>query len=171
MNEPEDTAPAIMIGADGVDAREIERQILAAVAEKRARGVYDDGAVARAERNNILSLKDDEEFMERYLACLRQIVAVDINDFPIVERRSRLAPLLKTLKKVVWKVLKFYTFRLWSQQNQTNSVLLAAIEIMDRRHKAEVGALRARVEALEAAAAAASPCSAPSASAPRESAR
>lgn len=152
MNEPAETAPAIEIGADGVDVREIERQILASVAEKRARGVYDDGAVARAERNNILTLKDDAEFMERYLACLRQIVTVDINDFPIVERRSRVAPLMKAVKKVVWKMLKFYTFRLWSQQNQTNSVLLAAIEIMDRRHQSETAALRARIEALETAA-------------------
>ena len=50
---------------------------------------------------------------------------------------------------MIWKLLKFYTFRLWSQQNQTNNVLLAAIEIMDRRHKKEVADLKARIEALE----------------------
>ena len=148
MND-ETTQPAIRIGADGIDVHRIEEQILASVAEKRARGVYDDAAVARAERNNLLTLKDDESFMERYLLCLRQIVPVDINDFEILERRSRLAPLSKALKKVIWKLLKFYTFRLWSQQNQTNNVLLAAIEIMDRRHKKEVAELKARIEALE----------------------
>ncbi len=153
MNEQTETPPAITIGADGVDVHRIEREILEAVAAKRARGEYDDAAVARAERNNILALKDDKEFMERYLACLRQIVPVDINDFEIVERRSRLAPLLKALKRTIWKLLKFYTYRLWSQQNQTNGVLLAAIEIMDRRHGAEVAALRARIEALERASA------------------
>ena len=148
MND-ETTQPAIRIGADGIDVHRIEEEILASVAEKRARGVYDDAAVARAERNNLLTLKDDESFMERYLLCLRQIVPVDINDFEILERRSRLAPLSKALKKVIWKLLKFYTFRLWSQQNQTNNVLLAAIEIMDRRHKKEVADLKARIEALE----------------------
>ena len=148
MND-ETTQPAIRIGADGIDVHRIEEQILASVAEKRARGVYDDAAVARAERNNLLTLKDDETFMEQYLVCLRQIVPVDINDFEILERRSRLAPLSKALKKVIWKLLKFYTFRLWSQQNQTNNVLLAAIEIMDRRHKKEVADLKARIEALE----------------------
>ena len=148
MND-ETTQPAIRIGADGIDVHRIEEQILASVAEKRARGVYDDAAVARAERNNLLTLKDDESFMERYLLCLRQIVPVDINDFEILERRSRFAPLSKALKKVIWKLLKFYTFRLWSQQNQTNNVLLAAIEIMDRRHKKEVADLKARIEALE----------------------
>ena len=146
-NEP--TQPAIRIGADGVDVQRIEEEILASVAEKRERGVYDDDLVARAERNNLLTLKDDESFMEQYLVCLRQIVPVDINDFEILEKRSRFAPVSKAVKKIVWKMLKFYTYRLWSQQNQTNSVLLAAIEIMDRRHKREVADLKARIEALE----------------------
>ena len=148
MNE-EPTQPAIRIGADGIDVHRLEEEILAAVAAKRASGVYDDDLVARAERNNLLALKDDESFMERYLVCLREIVPVDINDFEILERRSRLAPLSKALKKVIWKLLKFYTYRLWSQQNQTNNVLLAAIEIMDRRHKKEVAELRDRIAELE----------------------
>ena len=147
--ENETTQPAIRIGADGIDVHKVEEEILAAVADKRARGVYDDDLVARAERNNLLTLKDDESFMEQYLVCLRQIVPVDINDFEILERRSRLAPLSKAVKRTIWKLLKFYTYRLWSQQNQTNDVLLAAIEIMDRRHKKEVAELKARIEALE----------------------
>ena len=146
-NEP--AQPAIRIGADGIDVHAVEEEILAAVAAKRAAGVYDDDLVARAERNNLLALKDDETFMEQYLVCLRQIVPVDINDFEILERRSRFAPLSKALKKVIWKLLKFYTYRLWSQQNQTNNVLLAAIEIMDRRHKKEVADLKARIAELE----------------------
>ena len=148
MND-ETTQPAIRIGADGIDVHRIEEEILASVAKKRAAGVYDDDIVARAERNNLLTLKDDETFMEQYLVCLRQIVPVDINDFEILERRSRLAPLSKAVKRTIWKLLKFYTYRLWSQQNQTNDVLLAAIEIMDRRHKKEVAELKARIEALE----------------------
>jgi hypothetical protein len=147
--ENETTQPAIRIGADGIDVHKVEEDILAAVADKRARGVYDDDLVARAERNNLLTLKDDESFMEQYLVCLRQIVPVDINDFEIPRRHSPLAPLSTALKKVIWKLLKFYTYRLWSQQNQTNNVLLAAIEIMDRRHKKEVADLKARIEALE----------------------
>ena len=149
MNE-EPTQPAIRIGADGIDVHRLEEEILAAVAAKRASGVYDDDLVSRAEENNLLTLKDDESFMERYLVCLRQIVPVDINDFEILERRSRFAPLSKALKKVIWKLLKFYTYRLWSQQNQTNGILLAAIETMHRRHKEEVAALRKRIAALEA---------------------
>ncbi len=139
----------ISIGADGIDAQKIVSQILEEVDRKRKEGVYDEARVARAERNNLLTLKDDASFMEQYILCLRQIVPVDINDFEIVEKRSRMAPLVVKLKKTIWKLLKFYTFRLWSQQNQTNSLLLAAIEIMETRHKREVAELKARIDTLE----------------------
>ncbi len=140
---------SVSIGADGIDAQQIVSQILEEVDRKRQAGVYDEARVARAERNNLLTLKDDATFMEQYILCLRQIVPVDINDFEIIEKRSRVAPLIVKLKKTIWKLLKFYTFRLWSQQNQTNALLLAAIEIMESRHKREVSELKARIDKLE----------------------
>ena len=144
--------PAISIGADGIDAAAVVAQIQAEVARKRAAGAYDEARVARAERNNLLTLKDDASFMEQYLLCLRQIVAVDINDFEIIEKRGRFAPALVRLKKAIWKLLKFYTFRLWSQQNQTNALLLAAVEIMETRHRREIAGLRERIAKLEGSA-------------------
>ena len=144
--------PAISIGADGIDAGAVVAQIQAEVARKRAAGAYDEARVARAERNNLLTLKDDASFMEQYLLCLRQIVSVDINDFEIIEKRGRFAPALVRLKKAIWKLLKFYTFRLWSQQNQTNALLLAAVEIMETRHRREIAGLRERIAKLEGSA-------------------
>ncbi len=147
MNE--ETEPFIRIGADGVDVHALEKEILESVAKKRAAGVYDDEITARAERNNLLTIKDDDEFLECYIRCLHQIVTVDINDFEIVERHSSVAPLMKALKKVIWKLLKFYTFRLWSQQNQTNGLLLAAVEITNRRSEKRIKALEDRIRELE----------------------
>ena len=148
MND-EPTQPAIRIGADGIDVHKVVEEILASVADKRAQGVYDEQLAARAEKNNLLTIKDDEAFMDQYLVCLRQIVPVDINDFEILERRSRFAPVSKAIKKVIWKMLKFYTYRLWSQQNQTNGVLLAAVETLDRRYRKDIAALKARIAELE----------------------
>lgn len=148
MND-EPTQPAIRIGADGIDVHKVVEEILASVADKRAQGVYDEQLAARAEKNNLLTIKDDEAFMDQYLVCLRQIVPVDINDFEILERRSRFAPVSKAIKKVIWKMLKFYTYRLWSQQNQTNGVLLAAVETLDRRYRKDIASLKARIAELE----------------------
>ena len=107
----------------------------------------------RNKRSLTLNLKDDDEFLQRYLACLRQTVVVDINDFEIVERRARFGKLLVGLKSAIWKLLRFYTFRLWSQQNQVNTMLLAALDVTENRFRDRILKLEARIAELEQAAA------------------
>lgn len=141
--------PEVSIGADGIDAEKIVAELKAIVEEKRRQGAWDDPRIARAEKHNLLNLKDDEEFLANYLTCLRQIVQVDINDFEIYERRPRFAKLLVKLKKSIWGLLRFYTYRLWSQQNQVNAVLFSAIELLTRRNADHVKALETRVALLE----------------------
>jgi len=48
-------------------------------------------------------------------------------------------------------MLRFYTFRLWSQQNQINGLLLAAIEGIHDQKNERIAALEARINALEQA--------------------
>ncbi len=97
-----------------------------------------------------MTLKDDESFMQQYFLCLRQISQVDINDFEIVEKRGGIVgAVLVKVKKCVWGLLRFYTYRMWSQQNQINSLMLAALETVNDRHKREVDALKTRIEKLE----------------------
>jgi hypothetical protein len=140
----------MLIGADGIDVEKIVAELQARVAEKRKQGAYDDARVARAEKHNLLNLQDDDAFLDHYLTCLRQIVPVDINDFEIFERRPRFAKFFIKLKKGIWGLLRFYTFRLWSQQNQTNALLLAAIEMLNTRNANRIRVLEQRVAELEA---------------------
>ena len=138
------------IGAPGAEAERIVREVLAAVAQKAAAGAYDDARVARAERTNLASLRHEEQFLSFYLRCLRDAVFVDISDFDIHERRRGFAPALVALKRVIWKLLKFYTYRLWSQQNQVNGLLVTAVAGLDEKYAERLQALEARVRALEA---------------------
>ena len=140
----------ITINAPGVDVEAVMADIHATVERKRAEGVYADPRIARAERTNLDNLQDDDAFFAFYMSCLRQAFVVDINDFPIVERRSALAPLLVALKKTIWKLLKFYTYRLWSQQNQVNGLLVSAVENHERKTRERIKKLEARVAELEA---------------------
>ena len=141
--------PALQIGAAGVDAERLVRDIQEAAAARIREGAYADPRLARAERHNLAFLQSDEAFADYYLQCLRESVAVDINDFEIRERRSALAPLLVRLKTVLWKLLKFYTYRLWSQQNQVNALLLGASEELDRKYRDRLQALEDRLARLE----------------------
>ena len=141
--------PLFEIGAAGVDTESLVRDIQAEVARKMDQGVYADARIARAERTNLVNLRNEEQFLGFYLQCLRDAVFVDISDFEIRERRRCLAPLLIRLKKAIWGLLKFYTYRLWSQQNQVNGLLVTAIEGLDEKYAAKIRALEARIEALE----------------------
>lgn len=138
----------IEIGANGVDVPRVVAEIQAAVDEKFKNGVYADTAIARAERFNLINLKTDD-FASFYLQCLRDSVNVDISDFPIRERRAALAPVLVRLKKTIWSLLKFYTYRLWSQQNQVNALLVAGLEGVEEKYRDRVAKLEARVAELE----------------------
>ena len=143
----------IEFSAPGVDAEQIVREIQETVARKTADGLYADARIARAERFNLVNLKNDEDFLAFYLRSLREASFVDINDFEIRERRnSPLAPLLVKFKQTVWKLLKFYTYRLWSQQNQINGLVITALEGLEEQSAARIAALEKRIVELEKAA-------------------
>lgn len=137
------------VGTDAVDINQLMREIQETVESKKSRGVYDDARVARAERSNLAYLRNDEQFLGFYLKCLRDAVFVDIGDFEIRERRKLLAPLLVSLKKVIWGLLKFYTYRLWHQQNEVNGLLVTAMEGLDTKHSEKIRKLEERISKLE----------------------
>ena len=137
------------ISTPGVDAAKLVAEIQAAVEKKQTEGVYADARIARAERLNLANLRNADEFLDFYLKCLRDAAFVDISDFPIRERRRFLGPALVALKKVIWGLLKFYTYRLWSQQNQVNGLLVTAVEGVDQKAAAKIKELERRIQALE----------------------
>lgn len=137
------------IGAENLDTQRIVAEIQETVAAKMQSGAYAGAQLARAERFNLMNLKKDENFFEFYMESLREAVFIDINDFEIRERRALLAPFLIKLKKMIWSLLKFYTYRLWSQQNQVNGLLLSATEEVDRKYRDKIKGLEDRLAKLE----------------------
>ncbi len=137
------------INAPGIDVTKIVDEVRASVAEKRAKGFYADARTALAERTNLANIKNEDEFLSFYLECLRDAASVDINDFEIIERRGTLSGFFIALKKSIWKLLKFYTYRLWSQQNQVNALLLSAMEAQESRNCDKIKELEARIAKLE----------------------
>ena len=144
--------PVLTIGAPGLDVDRLVADLQATVDRKARDGVYADARVARAEKTNLVHLRGSDDFLTFYLTCLRDAVFVDISDFEIRERRRFLGPLLVAFKKVVWKLLKFYTYRLWSQQNQVNGLVITALEGMEEQSAARIAALEKRLVELEKAA-------------------
>ncbi|HMP72021.1 MAG TPA: hypothetical protein PKE55_02050 [Kiritimatiellia bacterium] len=144
------TPPTLTLHAPGIDAETVVREIHATVERKTAEGVYADARIARAERSNLANLRNNEDFLAYYLQSLRAAATVDINDFEIRERRARFAPLLIKFKRTLWNLLKFYTYRLWSQQNTINGLLVTGIEGLDESMTARIQKLEQRIADLEA---------------------
>jgi hypothetical protein len=141
------------MGAPGIDVDRLVADLQATVDRKMKAGVYADARVARAEKTNLVHLRGSDDFITFYLACLRDAVFVDISDFEIRERRRFLSPVLVAFKKTIWKLLKFYTYRLWSQQNQVNGLVVTALEGLEEQAGARIAALEKRIVELEAKAA------------------
>lgn len=138
----------------GVDDKAFDVSAIVATIRERARqkmeaGEYSDPRIAQAERHNLANLVNADEFFDYYIECMRETAQVDINDFEIKERRQRFNGLLVLFKRIVWNLLKYYTYRLWSQQNQVNAMLLSATEELNRKYQARIAKLEARIDALE----------------------
>lgn len=140
----------ITIGIDDAKlAEKLVQSIRESVKARKASGEFDTEAIARAERYNLSSVTDDAEFFDRYISCLRLVTQVDINDFEIVERRAHFAGFFKKLKRTIWSLLKFYTYHLWSQQNQVNSLFQAAIALSAKRDSELIAKMQKRIDELE----------------------
>ena len=142
-------SPILAIGAPGFDVDRLVADLQATADRKMNDGVYADARVARAEKTNLIHLRGSDDFITFYLTCLRDAVFVDISDFEIRERRRFFSPLLVGLKKTLWKLLKFYTYRLWSQQNQVNGLVITALEGMEEQSASRLAALEKRIAELE----------------------
>ncbi len=140
----------IQIGADGIDAEAIVQQIRTRADQRSTDGSVDMAVVARAERYNLANIKNDDELYTRFLGSLRMVATVDINDWEITDKHGRLAPFLVKFKKTIWSLLRFYTFRLWSQQNQVNGLLVGALEIFSVRTDERLEKMQKRIDELEA---------------------
>ncbi len=141
----------IHIAAPGVDTEAVIRDIHASVKQKAESGCYQSAGLGDPGRFAPLEFKDNAAFLAFYLENLRESAFVDIGDFEIVEKRPRFRRLLVRTKQAIWSMLRFYTFRLWSQQNQINGLLLAAIEGIHDQKNERIAALEARINALEQA--------------------
>jgi len=141
----------VTLNAEGVDTAALVAEIRAEVDRKRREGVYTDARIARAERHNLMYMADSDALLRFYLNCLQENVLVDINDYTIEDRRPGIkGRLLIRFKTVVWKLLKFYTYRLWHQQNQINLLTVSAVDASYQQAEKRIAALEARIAALEA---------------------
>lgn len=121
------------IKSEGIDVKEIMNEIEKRVEEKKQQGVYDKYNLEAITELKIEELKEEREFLDYYLRALKRSWDVDINDFEILPKGGILGRPLVLFKKLIWKCLKFYTYRLFSQQREFNSQVVAVLEGINKK--------------------------------------
>ncbi len=134
------------IGADGVDVKKIMQEIEERVARKKAAGVYDKYDLSRIAALELSSVKSEADFLDYSLKVIQQTWDIDIGDFPIYSKGGILGAPAVWLKKTIWKMLKFYTYRLFSQQKEFNCQVANAICSLKAKVDAELTAIKKRTE-------------------------
>jgi hypothetical protein len=117
---------------------EIMRTVRERVEEKRRRGVYDRYDLKAIEA---LEAEAGASGPERYLRDIWQSADIDLSDFEIRNKGGMLGIPAVWLKKIIWKLLKFYTFRLFSRQKDFNARVAFILQEMDRKFDERLRAL------------------------------
>ena len=137
--------PSTRINTDAI-MEEIRKKIK----EKEESGVYHHYNLSKINTLELQDVENEEDFLEYYLKAVSSTWAVDINDWEIINKGGILGKPAVTLKKIIWKLLKFYTFRLWSQQREFNAQIANTISAINKKHDSELKEIKKQIEEYQA---------------------
>ena len=84
----------------------------------------------------VKELQDSAEVVSRVLTLMSTTCLIDIGDFEIPNRGGPIGKVEVFVKRFVWKLLRFYTYRMFSQQREFNAQMVAVLNEMWARLRA-----------------------------------
>ena len=121
------------IHGDGIDANIIMEEIKKRVADKKKAGAYQRYNLEGLAAKDIRQLETEKDFLNYYLELVRHTCDIDIGDFDIPSKGGMWGKPVARFKRLVWVILRFYTYRLFSQQKEFNFQLVNAITSLSKR--------------------------------------
>ena len=121
------------IRSESVDVEQIMRQIRARIEAKRAAGVYDKYNLTGITKLEVSEAKSEEDFIRYSLKMLQRTHEIDIADFPIPNKGGPFGWFEVLVKRVLWYLLKFYTWRMWTQQREFNAQVVNTLRALNRK--------------------------------------
>jgi hypothetical protein len=139
----------LTVYAANIDQEMAANEILASARKRHAQANLPMERLLSSRVQSPAGFQNNTDFIKALLSTLQDTAFVDIGDFEIIERRQRWSRPLIALKKTIWSLLRFYTFRLWSQQNEVNGFLLAALQGIHEDANDRITKLENRIAELE----------------------
>ena len=119
--------------SENMDVKDIMEVIRRRVREKKEAGVYDRYNLTGVTRLEIVEAKSEEDFLNYYLKVMQKSYELDIGDFEIPSKGGFLGKPAVWLKRILWKLLKFYTYRMFTQQREFNLQVLNTLKCINRK--------------------------------------
>ena len=104
-------------------------------------------------RDSALSLKEsrnDADYLERFCKLMRLRYALSTETFPIPARPGTAGTLLRKLKGMLWKLLRYQHDRMAFQQNSINEMVVSSIDFEQAASQRKLNSLEHRIRTLEA---------------------
>jgi hypothetical protein len=120
--------PFAEIGGDAQEAARVLIEVEAAAQQQAATGDVREGV--GTPDLEIASLPDNTEVVRRVLAQMQRHGGLDLGEFDMASGAGPAGRLHTLVKKAVWKLLRFYTYRMFSQQRDFNRQTAAVLDAM-----------------------------------------
>lgn len=91
----------------------------------------------------------DADYQEQFMRLLRYRDAVDTLDFEIPRRAGPAGLIMRPIKRLLWKLLRYQHDRITFRQNLINGLFTQGIELEMRQRRRETAEMRARIDSLE----------------------
>ena len=131
---------------DQIDVQKIMEKIDKKIEEKKKAGVYDKYDLSQINNLEIEKITDDRDFLEYYLKVIKQTYDIDIGDFEIHSKGGLLGKPVVWLKKIIWRFMKFYTYRLFSQQKEFNAQITNALISLNQKLDKSLAEINKKLE-------------------------
>ena len=131
MDKGDNESP--LFEGNSINVGEVMEVIRRRVREKKEAGVYDRYNLTGITRLEIVEAKSEEDFLNYYLKVMQKSYELDIGDFEIPSKGGFLGKPAVWLKKIIWKFLKFYTYRMFTQQREFNLQVLNTLKCINRK--------------------------------------
>ncbi len=131
MDATESTRPLFESG--GVDVKKLMETVRQRVEAKKESGAYDRYNLSGITRLEIVEAKSEEDFLNYYLKVMQKSYELDIGDFEIPSKGGLLGKPAVWIKKIIWHLLKYYTYRMFTQQREFNSQVLNTLKYLNRK--------------------------------------
>jgi len=121
------------IKAKDIDVAVIMQEIKDRVEKKKKEGIYDKYNLEHVVVKDVAELKTEKDFLNYYLELIQHTCDIDIGDFEIPSKGGFLGKPMAKFKRLIWIILRFYTYRLFSQQKEFNFQLVNTIMSLNKR--------------------------------------